>query len=128
MLDQMGDAVVYADRSGLIARWNRASAALYGYSAAEALGQSLDLIIPEHLRERHWRGFDLAMTTGTLHLEGRPTLTRASHKDGRRLYVELTFALVKDDAQGTVVGAIAVARDVTHRVEQSRATAAASGG
>lgn len=125
ILDDMGDAVVYADRSGTIARWNRASAALYGYSAAEALGQSLDLIIPAHLRERHERGFEAAMASGRLHLEGRPTLTRASHKDGRKLYVELTFALVKDD-QGAALGAIAVARDVTQRVEQSRAAAASS--
>jgi hypothetical protein len=52
---------------------------LFGYSAAEALGQSLDLIIPEHLRASHWRGFEAAMASGLMRLEGRPTLTRAKH-------------------------------------------------
>ena len=58
--DQVADAVIYANRSGAIIRWNRASAALFGFSAEEALGQSLDLIIPEHLRASHWRGFEAA--------------------------------------------------------------------
>jgi PAS domain S-box-containing protein len=58
ILDQIADAVIYANRSGAIIRWNRASTALFGFSAEEALGQSLDLIIPEHLRASHWRGFE----------------------------------------------------------------------
>src|SRR5262249_12338441 len=88
IVDQVADAVICADRSGAIIRWNRASAALFGYSVEETLGQSIELIIPEHLRGAHWSGFDAAMTNGTLKLEGRPTLTRAVHKSGRRLYVE----------------------------------------
>ena len=75
ILDQVADAVIFADQSGRIARWNRASAALFGFSAAEALGQSLDLIVPAHLRAAHWRGFDDAMANGVLKLQGRPTLT-----------------------------------------------------
>lgn len=58
ILDQIADAVIHANRSGAIIRWNRASTALFGFSAEEALGQSLDLIIPEHLRASHWRGFE----------------------------------------------------------------------
>jgi PAS domain S-box-containing protein len=96
ILDQVADALICADRNGAIIRWNRASTALFGFSAEEALGQNLDLIIPEHLRAAHWRGFDAAMTRGALKLEGRPTLTRALHKSGRRLYVEMTFAIVKE--------------------------------
>src|SRR5262249_32800912 len=69
ILEQIADAVIYADRSGTIVRWNQAAAALFGYSAAEALGQNLDLIIPEHLRERHWLGFDAAMANGTVKLQ-----------------------------------------------------------
>ncbi|SDH08955.1 PAS domain S-box-containing protein [Bradyrhizobium sp. Rc2d] len=80
ILDQTPDAVIYADRSGDIARWNRASVAMFGFSSEEALGQRLDLIIPEHLRAPHWRGFDAAMSTGVMKLQGRPTLTRALHK------------------------------------------------
>ena len=93
ILDQAADALIYVDRSGRIARWNRAATALFGFSTEEALGQSLDLIIPEHLRAAHWRGFETAMTKGELKLEGRPTLTRGLHKGGRKLYVEMTFAI-----------------------------------
>jgi PAS domain S-box-containing protein len=121
ILDQVADAVICADRSGAIVRWNRASTALFGYSVEEALGQSVDLIIPEHLRAPHWSGFDAAMAKGATKLEGRPTLTRALHKSGRRLYVEMSFAIVKGDAEGEVIGAVAVARDVTERVERERA-------
>jgi PAS domain S-box-containing protein len=120
ILEQIGDAVVYVDETGTIRRWNRAAAALFGLSAAEALGQSLDRIVPEHLRAGHWRGFDAAMTTGVMKLQGRPTLTRATHQTGRKLYVEMTFALVRGRAGSAPLGAVAVARDVTERVEQKR--------
>ena len=123
ILEQMADAVIYADETGTIRRWNPAAAALFGYSAAEALGQKLDLIIPEHLRTAHWRGFEAAMTNGVTKLQGRPTLTRATHQTGRRLYVEMTFALVQGHAGGAARGAVAVARDVTERMEQQRAEA-----
>ena len=119
ILDQIADAVVYANRSGEIVRWNRASTSMFGFSAEEALGRSLDLIIPEHLRASHWSGFNTAMTTGVTKLQGRPTLTRALHKSGRKLYVEMTFAIVKVD-EGEVLGSVAVARDVTERVERER--------
>lgn len=123
ILDQIADAVIYADHAGTIRRWNRGAATLFGYSAAEALGQNLDLIIPEHLRTLHWHGFEAAMTSGVMKLEGRPTLTRAAHKSGGKLYVELTFALVKSDVDSSALGAVAVARDVTERVEAQRAAA-----
>jgi PAS domain S-box-containing protein len=122
ILESIADAVIYADVTGTIRRWNQAAAALFGYSAAEALGRNLDLIIPEHLRAAHWRGFEAAMTNGDMKLQGRLTLTRAAHQSGRKLYVEMTFALVKDQA-GAVRGAVAVARDVTERIEQQRAGA-----
>jgi PAS domain S-box-containing protein len=126
ILDQVADAVICADRSGTIIRWNHAAAALFGYSAEEALGQSLELIIPEHLRAAHWSGFDAAMTKGATKLAGRPTLTRALHKGGGRLYVEMTFAIVKGDPASEVLGAVAVARDVTERVERERAAGRSS--
>ncbi len=122
ILDAMADAVIFADRSGVIRRWNAAAAALFGFAADEALGQSLDLIVPEHLRAAHWRGFNAAMTNVALKLQGRPTLTRGMHKSGRRLYVEMTFALVA--AGGASLGSVAVARDVTERVERERAAKA----
>ena len=121
ILDKMSDAVIYADVSGTIWRWNRAATALFGYNAAEAIGEKLDLIIPEHLRAAHWRGFEAAMTSGAMKLQGRPTVTRAQHQSGRKLYIEMSFALVKE---GSVIrGAVAVARDVTERIEQQRTNA-----
>lgn len=120
IIDQVSDALIYADRNGDIRRWNPAAAELFGFSADEALGRNLDLIIPEHLREAHWAGFNAAMERGQLKLGGRPTLTRGLRKSGQRLYVEMTFALVKD-AAGRPVGAVAMARDVTERTEKERA-------
>ena len=118
IIDQVADAIIYVNRLGVIIRWNRASAALFGFSAEDALGQSLDLIIPEHLRPSHWSGFEAAITKGTMKLQGRRTLTRALHKSGRKLYVEMTFAIVKGRAEGEVLGSVAMARDVTERVER----------
>jgi PAS domain S-box-containing protein len=109
VLDQMADAVIYADRSGKIQLWNRAAAALFGYEASEALGRSIDIIVPERLRAPHWRGFDAAMASGTLKLSGKPTLTRAQKNNGSRLYIEMSFALVKE-GDGSPVGSVAVAR------------------
>lgn len=126
ILDQVADAIIYANRSGEIIRWNRAATALFGFSAEEAFGQSLDLIIPEHLRASHWRGFNAAMSNGVTKLQGRPTLTRALHKSGRKLYVEMTFAIVRGDAEREVLGSVAMARDVTDRVERERAVTRAS--
>lgn len=123
ILEDVADALICADRSGVMVRWNRASSALFGYSAEEALGSNLDLIIPEHLRNAHWKGFGAAIESGTMKLQGRPTLTRALHKSGSKLYVEMTFALVRD-ANGEVLGAVAMARDATERVERERAARA----
>lgn len=116
----MAEALIYAGRDGRIARWNAAAAEMFGFSAAEAIGQRLDLMIPEPLRAAHWRGFDAAMNSGTLRLNGRPTLTRGLHKSGRKLYIEMSFALVRDDAD-QVLGSVAVARDVTERTLREKA-------
>jgi PAS domain S-box-containing protein len=123
ILAQTTDALIYSDTAGVIRRWNEAAARLFGFSASEALGANLDLIIPEHLRAAHWAGFNKAMASGSTRLAGRPALTRAAHKEGNKLYVEMTFAVVKDDA-GQVVGSVAVARDATERVEKERAARA----
>jgi PAS domain S-box-containing protein len=123
ILEDLADALICTDRSGTMTRWNRAATALFGFSAQETLGQNLDMIIPEHLRPAHWKGFDAAIASGLMKLQGRPTLTRALHKSGRKLYIEMTFALVKDGT-GEVVGSAAMARDVTERVERERAARA----
>ena len=126
ILDQVADAVICTNHSGTIIRWNHASTALFGHPAEEALGQSVELIVPEHLRAAHWSGFDAAMKSGSLKLKGSPTLTRALHKSGRRLHVEMTFAIVNGDTESEVFGSVAMARDVTERVERERAASRSS--
>jgi PAS domain S-box-containing protein len=128
IIESAADAIIFADRSGTIRRWNRAASALFGFAPEEALGQSLDLIVPDDLRAAHWRGFDAAMNSGALKHDGRPTLTRATHKAGHKLYVEMTFALVL--AGAVADGAVAIARDVTERVlrEKAKATSPANVG
>lgn len=120
IIEQTSDALIYADTQGVIQRWNHAAEKLLGFSAEDALGESLDIIIPKHLREAHWRGFNAAIASGKLKLAGTPTLTRAVHKEGHKLYVEMTFALVVNDT-GEVLGSVSMARDVTERVERERA-------
>ena len=123
ILEQAAEAVIYASKAGVIERWNAAAVAMFGFTATEALGQHLDLVIPEHLRPAHWRGFDAAMENGKTRLGGRPTLTRGLHKTGQKLYLEMSFALVTD-ANGSALGSVAVARDATERVERDKAAAA----
>lgn len=117
ILDQAADAVIFADVEGAIRVWNAAAARIFGFAAEEAIGSSLDLIIPENLRQAHWTGFRRAMQSGATHLGGRPTMTRGLHKSGRRLYVEMSFALVRAPS-GAVAGSVAVARDATARYEE----------
>lgn len=120
IVEQTADALIYSNRDGIIERWNPAAASMFGYSAAEACGQSLDLIIPEPLRAAHWRGFDAAMQNGSTRLHGRPTVTKAAHKSGETRYVEMSFALVSDQL-GKVIGSVAMARDVTERFLRDKA-------
>jgi len=123
ILEQTADAVIYSNREGLIERWNPAAESMFGYSFAEAYGQSLDLIIPQPLRAAHWRGFDAAMASGSTRLHGRPTLTRAERKGGEKIYVEMSFSLVIDES-GKAIGSVAIARDVTERVLREKAASA----
>jgi PAS domain S-box-containing protein len=119
IVEDAPDALIFADRHGAIRLWNRAAQTLFGYSAAEVMGQSLDLMIPERLRAAHWAGFDKALESGVTKYAGRVLTTRSMHKDGRRLYVDLSFSLLKDDA-GNFAGALAIARDATERYNAER--------
>ncbi len=114
ILDQTTDALVYCDAEGVIARWNAAAEALFGFKRAEAIGASLDIIVPEPLRAAHWEGFRRAVAQGRTRLGGRPTRTRAVHRNGARLLLDMSFALVRDPA-GAVVGAVAIARIAADR-------------
>jgi len=108
------DAIIYASRDGVIRLWNRGAELLFGHSAGEAVGRRLDLIIPERLRSGHWQGFDRSIETGLTKYTDRVMTTRSVHRDGRKLYVDLSFGLVKD-AQGRAIGAFAIGRDATAR-------------
>jgi PAS domain S-box-containing protein len=118
-VEQMADALICCDRQGRIVRWNAAATALFGFASAAALGQSLDLIIPEKLRAPHWSGFERAMQTGVLRLNGQATVTKALTADGRSIYVDMSFALVTDDA-GQTIGSVAIARDAARQREELR--------
>lgn len=117
---QIADALIYAGRDGRIELWNEAATALFGFSAAEALGQSLDLIIPPELREPHWKGFDRALETGHTRLGHQVLFTRALNRAGEAIYVEMSFAVITDPQSGAL-GAVAVARDASAHREQRRA-------
>jgi PAS domain S-box-containing protein len=108
LVEQSPDALIFADPEGNVRVWNTRAAAMFGYSAAEAIGQNLDFIIPEHLRARHWEGYARAIAAGRTRPDARPMLTRATHKDGSKLYAEFAFGIVTDGQR--VLGAIATAR------------------
>jgi PAS domain S-box-containing protein len=93
------DAVVYADVAGKIRFWNHSATRIFGYEAVEALGQTLDLIVPESLRARHWQGYDRVMAGGeSRYGEGDVLAVPAIRKDGRRISIEFTVLPMRDDA------------------------------
>jgi PAS domain S-box-containing protein len=114
IIEQATDAVIFADREGYIRIWNKGAESIFGYSADEALGQSLDIIIPEELRRPHWESYRKAVAAGKTRLGSRVLVTRGLHRDGSRLYVDLSFAVIVGDA-GLAEGALAIGRDVTER-------------
>ena len=112
------DAVVATDHQGIIRLWNPGAERIFGHRAKEALGQSLDLIIPERLRARHWRGFHQVMRTGKSHYgQGDLLSVPGLRKDGRRISLEFTIVPFTDD-QGRIIGMAAVMRDVSARFEE----------
>ncbi len=119
IVEQNPDAVIFANTEGVITCWNAAAERVFGHTAEQALGQDLNLIIPEQFRDAHWKGFDHALGEGVTKYAGQVLPTRASRADGATIYVELGFAILKDEA-GVVTGALATARDITERFERDR--------
>lgn len=118
LVEQSPDAVIFANTDGVITVWNAAAERVFGHSAEKAIGQNLDLIIPEQFRDAHWKGFDRALGDGVTKFVGQVLPTRALRADGETIYVELGFAIIK--AGGVVVGAVATARDITERFNRDR--------
>ena len=121
LLEQAPDAVIYCDLEGRIQLWNAAATAMFGHNAAQAVGQSLDLIIPARFRAAHWAGFHRAVASGVAKYYGQVLTTRAAHVDGRKLYVDLSFGLIRD-AAGEVMGVMSVARINAARAAAASAT------
>lgn len=121
IVENAQDAVIYSDRNGLIQLWNIGAERIFGFSQAEVLGRSLDLIIPESLRERHWEGYRKVMTEGRSRYESDLLAVPALTKDGGRISVEFTVVPVKDE-NGRLEGIAAILRDVTERWNRDKVT------
>ena len=120
VLTARSDAIVAADRDGVIRFWNPGAERMFGHVSAEAIGQSLDLIIPERLRKRHWDGFRHTMATGVSRYgEGDLLAVPAVRKDGATISVEFTIVPLKTDT-GAMTGMVAIMRDVTARFAELR--------
>lgn len=120
LVQSMGDAVVVTDGKGDIVLWNAAATRIFGFSEAEALGRSLDIIIPERQRGRHWDGYEKTMSSGQTRYGTTLLRVPALHKDGHTLSIAFTVALLKGD-QGQVEGVGAIIRDETSRFQDERA-------
>lgn len=120
IIEQAPDAILYADREGIIRLWNRGAELVFGFSAGEAVGQSLDLIIPERLRGRHWEGYYKVMETGVSRYGTELLSVPALHRDGRQLSCAFSIVMVRDD-QGQPLGVASIMRDVTAAFDREKA-------
>ena len=114
------EAIVAADPSGAIIFWNGGAERVFGHPAEQALGHSLDLIVPEKQRSRHWSGYEKVMATGATKYGDTLLSVPAMHRDGRRLSIEFSVALLRDP-DGKIAGVAAIIRDVTERWNAERA-------
>ncbi len=112
-------AILFADRDGKIRLWNAGAEAMFGYPAQEALGQSLDLIVPERQRARHWEGWARVMATGVTKYGSDPLAVPATRKDGSRISIEFNIVLLRAPS-GELMGAAALIQDVTARWQQQK--------
>jgi PAS domain S-box-containing protein len=119
LLASSSDAIIATNRAGHITFWNSGAERIFGFAAGEAVGKSLDLIIPENLRARHWEGFHHVMQTGVSRYgDGDLLSVPGLAKDGRRISVEFTIVMLRDETG--IAGTVAVMRDVTKRFEEVR--------
>jgi PAS domain S-box-containing protein len=117
---ETSDAIVYADSEGRIAFWNKGAERIFGFAASEAIGKSLDIIIPENLRKRHWDGFEETVRTGkSRYAAGALLAVPALRKDGARISVEFTILPFRD-RRDRILGIAATLRDVTKQFEEMK--------
>lgn len=121
ILRSAAEAIVACDRDGVVRFWNAGAERIFGYRAEEALGRSLDIIIPERLRARHWEGYCAVMRTGQSRYSAGSVLSvPALRKDGSQISVEFTIVPLKDE-RGRILWLAAVMRDVSARFEELKA-------
>jgi PAS domain S-box-containing protein len=114
------DAIIAADRDGIICFWNPGAERIFGHLCRDAIGRSLDLIVPERLRQRHWGGYRSTIATGrSRYGEGDVLSVPALHKNGTTISVEFTIMPLKDESD-TMIGIAAIMRDVSKRFEEMR--------
>jgi PAS domain S-box-containing protein len=113
------DAIMFSDREGIIRLWNSGAEKMFGFTAEEAIGQSLDLIIPENLRGRHWDGYGRVMESGTSRYSTDLLSAPALQKGGSRISTEFSMVMVKDGA-GEMLGVAAIIRDVSARWQREK--------
>jgi PAS domain S-box-containing protein len=120
LLAETSDGVLYADQAGIIRFWNGGCQRMFGFTAEQALGQSLDIIIPDSLKARHWQGYAATMHSGqTRYGSGDLLAVPALRQDGTRMSVEFSIIPFHDEA-GKMVGIGAILRDVTSRFEEMK--------
>ena len=119
LLMAIGDGVVVADADGKIVFWNPGAERIFGFSESDAIGQTLDLIVPERQRERHWQGFDKTMHTGQTRYGNELLRVPALHKEGHPLSIAFTVAMLHA-ADGKVSAIVAIVRDETKRWDEER--------
>lgn len=118
-LEDAPDAILISDRAGIIRFWNRGAEQMFGYGAGEAVGQSLDIIIPVNLRERHWDGYHRVMASGETKYKTGLLSSPGLRKDGSRVSLEFSMVLLGGDAGG-MEGCAAIMRDVTERWKKDK--------
>lgn len=119
IVDESGMAIIFGDKEGKILLWNRGAEEIFGWTASEAVGQSMDLIIPEKQRARHWAGYDQVLQTGVSKYGRNLLAVPAQTKDGRRISVEFNISLLRSP-EGEIIGAAATMQDVTARWERDK--------
>jgi PAS domain S-box-containing protein len=119
VVNESAEAIVVSDPDGIIRLWNGGAARIFGYTADEALGHNLDLIIPEKLRARHNKGYEQTMATGYTRYGESLLSVPALHRDGHRLSIEFSVALLRNES-GEIVGISAIMREVTERRNAER--------
>jgi len=119
IVTECAEAIMFSDQEGIIRLWNKSAEVMFGYSSVEAVGISLDLIIPENLRGRHWEGYHRVMQSGESRYRTELLSAPGIRKDGSRISLEFSMVIVRDE-NSTVIGTAAIIRDVSARWQKEK--------